>query len=494
MNEQNPSQSASYRAMSGAGSQFILQLVGQLIALFITRELLSTFSIAENGVFAFIQKSGTLVFTLLVDAGMINFAIRYVVESPGETKSIVATLFKLRLALWAIVTTVLLACSSIIAPEYTMPLFLWSVFFLLAGKLGLLRTALETVYRVNAHFVLISVLALVDTIILMALLLADLRELNIHNVMVWYLLSSIPGFLILFVKARGWEILAEPFSKVRARQLIIDILPFVGTTVLLHINSYSETLLLSLFGTMEDVGVFEALGRIVIPMFMIINSLLNGIYPFVVQFQKDDIERCKQYVFYGFKISTVVSLLIALCIITTIPWIISFFTGGRYANSVDEFALYSWLIIPNFSYNYVLAICLAIGLQKRTTSMAAVLTIAELIVAPILISHFMVDGAVIAKLFSNVLGWWVSIRILTDFFQDNRMSVFLKKFIPVSIVLLGIGTCSLVMQLPVPASIALVLTIFVILMIVSRIVDADDYRLMQSFTRSVMNKFGIQRR
>lgn len=494
MKEQTASHSAAHRAISGAGIQFILQFAGQLLSLFVTRELLSTFSIAENGVFAVIQKSGNLVFTLLVEAGMINFAMRYVVEAPEETNAIISTLFKLRFLLWCVVSAVMFITSWSISAEHAMPLFVWSISLLLVGKWGLLRTPLEILYRIKARFVFISVLALLDTFLLMVLLLADIMPLSVHSVMLWYLLSSIPGFAILFIKVRGWEILAVPFSKKWVKRFTVDSLPYVGSVILLHINTYSETLFLSLFGTMEHVGIFEALGRIIIPMFMIIGSLVNGIYPFVVQFHNEDMERCKQYVFYGFKVSAVVSLLIAMGTLSTIPWIISFFTGGKYASAVDGFMLYSWLVIPNFSFNYVLSICLAIGLQKRTTYMAAVLMVSELLIAPFLISHYMVNGAVIAKLISNILGWYISIRVLAEFFQDNRISGFLWRFVPVSIAVLSAGTAGLIFGLSVPLLIAIVATIFVILTVMSKTVDANDYRLVQSFARSVLGKLGFQRK
>lgn len=485
-------QSASHRVISGAGIQFALQLIGQVLALVVTRELLSTFSIAENGVFAFIQRTGTVIFTLFVDAGMMNFAIRYTVSSPDETNEILSTLFKLRLALWAIVTTVMVGCGAFLAPEYTLSLLWWSIYFLFSAKVGLLRSILETVYRAHARFVFISVLGILDILILMILLLADLTKLSVHTVIVWYLLSSIPGFLILFVKIKGWNILMVPFSGTRARQLFHDILPFIGTTVLLYMNGYLETLFLTFFGGMKEVGVFEAVGRIIIPTFMIIGSLVNGIYPFIVQFQKEDLERCKQYVFYGFKFTVIISLLMAIGLILTTPWIIHFFTGNNYASNTNEFMLYSWVITPNFCITYVLSVCVALGLQKRTFAITLALTGFGVIFDLIMIPLWMVPGAIVAKFLANIISWWVAVRILNEFFQDSRINDFLVKFIPVSLVILT-GASIALYELPIIASLVLILSIFVILMVVTRIVDKSDLRLIQSFVVSIMSKVGIQR-
>jgi O-antigen/teichoic acid export membrane protein len=485
-------QSASHRVISGAGVQFVLQLIGQILALVVTRELLSTFSIAENGVFALIQKTGTIVFTLFVDAGMNGLAIRNVVSAPEEAQQVLSTLFKLRLGLWFVVTTVLISCTAIFTSEYTLTLLWWSIYFLFSAKVGLLRSVLETVYRAHAQFVFVSVLALVDGVLLMFLLMADLAELNIHTVMFWYLLSSIPGFVILFIKADGAQILRIPFSSERAKKLFTDILPFIGTTVLLYINSYSETLFLTFMGTMAHVGVFEALGRIYIPMFMIIGSVQNGIYPFIVQFQKDNMERCKQYVFYGFKFTVVTSLLMAVCSIVIAPWIIQLFTSGKYIDSLDEFMLYPWLLVPNFCLTYVLTICLALGLQRKTFGIALAVTVFELILDPLLIPTFTVKGALVAKLLANLIAWWVAVRVLNEFFEDKRVNKFLARFIPVSVLILTIASIALY-ELPIIASLVLILSIFVILILVARIVDKSDLRLIQSFVVSLMSKVGIQR-
>lgn len=485
-------QATSHRVISGAGVQFVLQFIGQILALVVTRELLSTFSIAENGVFALIQKTGTVVLTLFVDAGMNGFAIRYLVSSPGEANQILSTLFKLRLGVWAIVTAVMIGCSSVFAVEYTFTLLWWSVYFLFSAKVGLLRGVLETIYRAQARFVFISVLSILDMVLLMVLLLADIRELTVHNVIFWYLLSSIPGFIILFIKADGWSIVRIPFSLQKAKRLILDVLPFIGTTVVLYINSYSETLFLTFMGSMVKVGVFEALGRIYIPMFMIIGSLQNGIYPFVVQFQKENLERCKQYVFYGFKFTVIVSLCIAVFSIIVTPWIIALFTGGKYVRNIDEFMLYPWLLVPNFCLTYVLTICLALGLQRKTLGIALSVTIWGLLLDPLLIPVLAVKGAIIAKLISNIIAWWVAIKVLNEFFQDNRINTFLQRFIPVAVVSLAGASVSLY-ELQITTSLVVVISFFVILLLVTRIVDTSDLRLIRSFAVSVIAKVGIKR-
>lgn len=482
----------AHRAISGAGVQIALQLIGQMLALFVTRALLSSFSIEENGVFAFIQKTGTLLFTLFVDAGMVNLTVRYSVDSPRDTNEIVSTLLKMRLVLWVVVTLLLVGGGVLFAPTYTMPLLWWSLFFLFSSKVGLLRSALETVYRRKAQFVLISVLGIVEMAVFIVLLWV-VEKLTVHNVMVLYLLSSLPSFAILFVKAGGWNIVATPFSKKRAQQLFQDILPFAGATVLFYVNSYSEILFLSLLGSMTYVGIFEAIGRIVIPMFMVIGALSNAIYPFIVQFQKDDIERCKHYVFYGYKFTVIISLFIGAAMIATAPWIIQFFTGGTYAANTGEFVLYVWLIVPNFALTYVLGMCLALGLQKKTVRIALFITLPSLLLDPLCIPLWGVAGAIWVKLFSNIVAAVVVIQILNDFLQDNRLNRFLLRFIPVWLVVLGCTSWFLYI-LPMWQSLPLVLAIFVFLLAITRIIGKADVQLLHSFVVALQHKLGLQRK
>lgn len=470
-----------------------MQLIGQLLALFVTRELLSSFSIEENGIFAFIQKTGTLVFTLFVDAGMVNLTVRYAVDSPDETNAIVSTLLKLRLVLWCIVTVLLVAGGAFFAPTYTMSLLWWSLFFLFSSKVGLLRSALETVYRRKAQFVLISVLGIVETAVFIVLLLVGIEKLTVNSVMVLYLLSSLPSFVVLFVKAGGWSIISTPFSKPIARQLFRDILPFAGATVLFYGNSYFEIVFLSLLGSIEHVGVFEAIGRIVIPMFMVIGALSNAIYPFIVQFQKEDLERCKHYVFHGYKFTVIISLLIALGLIATAPWIIQFFTGGKYAAHIADFILYVWLVVPNFALTYVLGMCLALGLQKKTLHIAFAIAIPSLLLDPIFISWWGVTGAIWVKLLANIVASVVIIRILNDFLQDSRLNNFLLRFIPVWVAVLGCATW-FVYTLSVWQTLPIVLVIFVFLLTFSRSIDKADIQLAASFVVALRHKIGLQRK
>lgn len=487
------SEPVAHRAISGAGVQIALQLVGQILALFVTRALLSSFSIEENGVFAFIQKTGTLLFTLFVDAGMVGLTIRYSVDSPNDTGEIVSTLLKLRLGLWVIVSFFLVGGGAVFAADYTMPLLWWSLFFLFSSKVGLLRTALETVYRRQAQFVFISLLSILETAVFILLLLIGIKDMSVSTVMLFYLLSSLPSFIILFVKTNGWAILAVPFSKRRAQQLFHDILPFAGATVLFYLNSYSEILFLSLLGSIAYVGIFEAIGRIVIPMFMVIGALSNAIYPFIVQFQKEDIERCKHYVFYGYKFTVIISSLIATGMIAIAPWIIQFFTGGTYAANTGEFVLYVWLIVPNFALTYVLGICLALGLQKKTIRIALFITIPSLLLDPVFIPLWGVAGAIWVKLFSNIVAGVVVVQILNDFLQDNRLNSFLLRFIPAWLVVLGCASWFLYL-LPMWQSLPLVLAIFVFLITVARIIGKADVQLLYSFVVALQHKLGLQRK
>lgn len=389
------------------------------------------FSKAENGTFFWVQQLSGFAFIIVAEMGMHSAVMRIFVEASsdkGAQDRIITTFFKLRFVLWLSTSLVLLVICFVIEPELFAVMAIYALYSLIAARSILLRTVLETRRRSENRQLLPALAGLLDMALMLAFVFADREHLSPFRVVLWFCLAALPGFVILLVANGQWKLLTKRFDVQLAKRLLRDSAPIFFSLCLMQIQDKSDTFALNFLFGREVLGVYSAVMRVTLPfigLLMIISTVMS---PSITQLRTSDIERCKVYVLEGLKLTLLASTACAVGIGSMAEGAIWATAGNQYLPYSLEFIVGAWSLVPSLCVAYLLAILVALGLNRTVLPMMVALGVLAVLGNAIFTPNYGVLGAIIARIMAGTIAAFIGLLTVQKFIQDGTLRVLLFRF------------------------------------------------------------------
>ncbi len=469
--EQSSSSPHRIKQLAGAtGILLVAQILGAALQLFSLRTVQDALSKSANGEFFWVQQVSMFVYFIFVEMGMNAVATRMVVQEPERRERIITSFFKLRFLLFCAATVLLLGYTAFFVPMAVPQMAIYALFSLLSARSLMLRSVLELQHRSQNFQLLPALTTILDALLFAMFVAIDSASLTPLRVMFWLLCSSLPGFFVMLLARKQWQMLWKiPFEWTIAQELLREALPIFSTAILLQIQDKADTFVLDFFHGKEAVGVYGAAVRVVAQGITLLMILPTVIAPVASALQTSNLEKCKRYVLEGLSLTVLVAMLIASGITVLVKFIIFITAGAKYTQNPLEFTLAVWSLPFSMIVSYTLALFIALGKQRTLFGMFWALCITSLFCNLVITPHWGTSGALMCKILANGAGavfgvrvvhhfigekavWQAIIRLCVIFFVMIFISVFMQYFSerasfllslpsPFQILLLGTSIC-----------------------------------------------------
>lgn len=234
---------------------------------------------------------------------------------------------------------------------------------------------------------------------------------------------SLKYFVLLFfisysiVLISKWWLLAQyiitPWAKINLKlclTIIKSAITFSGIDGLLAFRASFTIILLSKFAGEVEVGLFSAASQAMIPIWLVINSTLVGVFPVM----------CRHFDMNFRGLKQIAELLLELLLIIVLPMVVGLYFladqtllllygNGEFSSAATALRIMVWVLIIRVFIKVFGNILIAGLLEKKTLQILTIDILASIAVGPILIIKFGLIGAAISEL----------VVIIIDFIQHH---------------------------------------------------------------------------
>lgn len=436
------SQHHSARRLAGAGGILMgSQVIGMVLQLLIFSTIQHQLSQADNGTFFWIQQISGLAFLIVAEMGMNSVVIRMYVEHQDNIQQqnrIMTTFFGLRLGLWLITTLGVCGFALLTEPDIIRHIVLYAVYLGIAARGTLFRMVLE-IRRRAVNDQMLPALAGISDIVLMSLAVLALREhLTLWAVMTLFVLTSLPGFIVMLFGDKLWHRSWREFDKPLAVLLLRETAPILVSIVMMQVQDKCDTIALDAYFGREALGAFGAIMRVVVPCISLLMVISGVIAPVITRLQTADVAQCKQFVLKGVQWTVLASVLCAVMLGVFAQEILIVTAGRAYQPFASALVAAAWTLLPGMVVAYLLAILTALGLQRQALPMMIVLALGALVGNSILTATFGIMGSIAARIAATVFASAVGLWALQRFLGGGALMVFLRRTVVFVLLVLGV--------------------------------------------------------
>jgi O-antigen/teichoic acid export membrane protein len=432
------------RIANATGILVAAQILGAALQLVSLRTVQDTLTKSGNGEFFWVQQVSMFVFFVTVEMGMTSIATRMVAQQPDAQDRIIATFFKLRILLWMLASVVICAFCALASPHNLVQISIYALFSLIGARTMILRPVLELRRRAQNLQLLPAFVGVLDAALFAVCIFADATALTPLRVMIWFLVSAVPGFLAMLLSDTQWRgIWTEAFDTAIATALLRESFPLLASLLLLQIQDKSDTFALDYFHGKEALGVYAAAMRVAAQTAMLIMILPTVISPAVSALAVNDKERCRTYMVEGLNLTLLASILASAGLLALVLPITFITAGSQYLSNVAEFSLAGWTIGGSMMVAYILALMTAVGEQRKLYAMVWTLSISSIICNLLFTPHWGAFGAILSKVVTTLLGACVGLIAMSSFVQNASLR---QGLVRVMLVLVVVAPASLVVR------------------------------------------------
>ena len=174
-----------------------------------------------------------------------------------------------------------------------------NIFFLstiLSSKFMTFRDMLDIPYKVNLDMMYSNIFNVIDNFIFFGLiLLLPVFNGGIDYVILAYVFSNLPGFILMIVFLKKRYSFQFQFSLNRAGWIIKQSLPLAGFLILISIFNQVDIFLLTLLDSEKATGVYSVASRLIIPISILPSAIATTFFPKIVFNFKNKIDNSNIY-------------------------------------------------------------------------------------------------------------------------------------------------------------------------------------------------------
>ena len=368
-------------------------------------------------------------FAVLIDFGTESILIREISRNPKDDEILVGNnvLMKLFLTGTAIIFSFVITKFVDFGYEKEILIYIMLINLIFSPKLPTLKNSFEAGFKVRIRVgfpVLMNILG--SVVLLIAVIIIIHLKGSIRLITLGYVLSGLPGLVLLFWKSR--KIIMPKFSIDFNiwRYFLKESFPLAFYGILLSLSNRMDVLMLSWMKGDAEVGYYAAAFRLILPLSFIPVALVVSLLPVISKLYHEKDETLSRIYQFSLKIMFCLSIPIAVLIYTASERIIDIIYTSRYYPStaglkiliISQIFLFLNVIMNHF--------IISIGKQLKGLYVVGGMVIINFILNIFLIPKYGLVGASLATViteFSALIMW---INFTKGFLKDFPLLSLLK--------------------------------------------------------------------
>lgn len=371
---------------------------------FAQRIILTQLTPEQNGTLFLERRLTELFVGLIADFGMNGLVLRRASQDRERLVEIVSSALWFRLILWALTTVAALGyVLSIGGP--VIDVAMWSLFMLIASRTTLIRYTLEIQHRAHSRFMLPSLVAILDGALFFLGIWWFRESCTPTNVIAIFLISAIPGFVIIAAIGGGRALLPSHARMHEMRAIALQSLPLILYVVLWGFQDKIDAAILEMFAARADVGVLGAAYTSLGPLVAFLpQTLAMVVLPEIARQMKLEQNKAFEIISGLLRLTLVITTAMAVVAILVLPMYMEFVSGGRYTGFAYVFEAFLWTAPCVGIMACSQEVLVAMGLQKQTVRIAVVMVICTFLGGLALVPVYHVGGSIISKVVASLAG------------------------------------------------------------------------------------------
>ncbi len=265
------------------------------------------------------------------------------------------------------------------------------------------------------------ILNFIDQFMLLVLVLITIIfNLNLSFLVIAYVVSNLPGFIMLLLSLYKKYGYYYKFDLSKAGWLVKESFPLLGAIVLTVLFQQGDILFLKYFKSDSAAGIYSAATRLAMPLGIISTAIITTIFPMISK--KNDNYRESEILKSTFKLLFICSFAASVIMsFNSEPIIVSLF-GYSYKESAIPFVLILWSYIFIFFNNLSVNLLTIKNKQKYNLIFSFLLLGSNFIAIILLLGPYSFVGTAIAKLIATVFGGIILLNLNIKF--KNQFNFF----------------------------------------------------------------------
>jgi len=339
------------------------------------------------------------------------------------------------------------------------------------------RDILSTPFKARTDMQLPMILNVLDNLLLLiGVLLMPHLKLGIIYFTTIYLLSNLPGFILMILLLYKNFDLKIKLVITQIGWLVKESIPLAGFVILAVIFQQIDTIIIKYNRASFDAGIFSAAARLTLPLNIIPATIVTVVFPFIVsegnsRYKKESVIKLL------YKILFITSLTIAVVSSFKIGDITILIFGGDYSKASLPALLLFWAQIFLFFNFFSLDLLTANNLQRWNFIYAIAIVVTNICLDIIFIPNYSFTGASIAKLVASIIGTiFLSFVLLRARINFNFIKISLIGFICLIIILLY-----LISELPLFLYLIIGVLVIILSLIIFRLFNFEEIKIILAF-------------
>ncbi len=362
---------------------------------------------------------------------------------------------------------------------------------LFSNKFTNIRELFVIPFKVELNMYIPMVLIILDNVLLLILiLLMPYFNGGISYFVIIYLVSNIPGMVILFyffVKKYNFQI---KFNFVELKYLFNESLPLMGFIVLAFLYTQIDILLLENITGSSSVGIYSSALRLIIPLKLIPNVLVITLFSLIVKNVKNK-NYNEQIVKFTTKLFFLFSIVFSAFMFVGSEEVILLIFGNEYLEAALPLKILSFGIFFDFFSFFILDLFTAYNKQKYNFQFILLVTLIVLIANIILIPSLDFVGSSLARIISGIFGFMFLLFILSKEIKISVSFVTIRLLFAVSIFMISIHLLSNIYPF---INIFVSGIVFIISIIILKIFTVNEVKIILQFINnekviSIVNRY-----
>lgn len=352
-------------------------IAAQIIGFFVMMILAKKLNPEGYGQFNVIL-SIVALFSVFANSGMNLVLTREVTLYPKSTKVIFSLIAPIRIFSFLISTLALLIYIYIKDFSFNL-IYLFSIILILSNNLWDLSQSIAFGHLVTKYTTILNLLF--SSFWLFCVVVIPDFVYNIKTVIIIYtIILFMKGVSYLYVVYNKFVKSNKELINLTRMSIFIMCIPYIWLRLLGALTDQVPILMLDSNSGSAEVGYFSLGARLIMPITLMINTGLSAMFPFITKLFKEDINLFRKRIIEGFNFILVIGTLIAVLLVLTSKYWITFLFGQEYLNSIPVFNAMAWFAVL-FSFDMLLSTSLSSTYKQKT--LAIITSIDFLIIFPI---------------------------------------------------------------------------------------------------------------
>lgn len=409
------------------------QIVSIILNLLVLVQLARYFGEEKYGMFSFAIVFINF-FAIIPNFGMKPIIIREISGARDKASQILGTSIMIKFFFsiigigLAIITAILLDYST----DLTVLIAIVAFTIILSHKLTTFRFIFEAIFEAELRMEYPVIIRVLDAVLMLgSVLLLTHYNYSIETIMVFYVISSIPGFFLTMLLSLKYIKPSFSLNLQMIQWLFVESWPLAIYVALNTLYTNSDVFILKTLKSDADVGYYSAAYRLVYPLSFISSAVVMSLFPLMSQYFRDNKERLIRLFYFGMKIFLLIGLALAIGITFFHAQIIMLLYSNKYISSSISLMFLTWAESLFFLNFFLVDFNTSVHQQKRNMTATLFMVLANISLNLLVIPRWGINGASFIKIITNLFGFSILYFYISKELNINIFPI-VKKIIPIS--------------------------------------------------------------